>query len=104
MFELFQLQRMNGASNKYYDWGGKDGGMFQRAKLAGFRIFRPSYSVGKFYDINGIQKKIENEDPYEIEEENGTFEAMQADGLQQVKYRLLKRTDFKTFVHLLVVI
>nr|CDS32784.1 beta 14 galactosyltransferase 4 [Hymenolepis microstoma] len=100
MFTREQLEKMNGASNSFLNWGGEDDDLWNRANLAKMTVYRPKPEEGIFYEFGINHKRVVNPDRFKLLATGNNYQRMMEDGLKQANYKLVERVDYNTFVWL----
>ncbi|XP_063829400.1 beta-1,4-N-acetylgalactosaminyltransferase bre-4-like [Ostrinia nubilalis] len=96
-----QFEKVNGYSNRYWGWGGEDTDMFWRIKHSGLALTRYSKSIAKYMAL-----------PHKQEPENPTRKKLlktamdeksyKIDGLSNCHYKIVSKTMYHTYTHILV--
>ncbi|VDO03707.1 unnamed protein product [Rodentolepis nana] len=100
MFTREQLEKMNGASNSFLNWGGEDDDLWNRVRIANMTLYRPKHEEGVYYEFDNDHKRIMNPDRYDLLTNRNNYKSMMDDGLRQANYKLVERVDYNNFVWL----
>ncbi|KAL5102900.1 Beta-14-galactosyltransferase 4 [Taenia crassiceps] len=104
LFRREHLEAMNGASNSFEGWGGEDDDLYKRVRYIHHRPQRARFDEGQFYEENGDSHvRDKSSERYRILAKSSP-QQMLRDGLQQVKYQLIRRKDYSSFVWMLVMV
>lgn len=101
LFTREQLEKINGASNEFYGWGGEDDDLWNRVQAAGMTVVRAPISQAQFYEANYNHERIDIENNRKLLRRVHIRQQMHENGLKQVQYTLLKRIDYSSFVWML---
>ncbi|XP_060069285.1 beta-1,4-N-acetylgalactosaminyltransferase bre-4-like [Ylistrum balloti] len=96
------IEKMNGCSNLYFGWGGEDDDIYQRVVRAGFKIERYSKTIARYRMIKHGRDKTNAVNPKRFSLLQNTSSRMQSDGLNSLKYKLLKIEHNKLFTNISV--
>ncbi|XP_045196287.2 beta-1,4-N-acetylgalactosaminyltransferase bre-4-like [Mercenaria mercenaria] len=81
------FEKINGYSNIYFDWGGEDDDLFERIKFSELKITRLPDTLGRY-------KMLSHPNAKQNPDKNILFKTMKeryhSDGLNSLKYRLVK--------------
>lgn len=101
MFTREQLEKINGASNEFYGWGGEDDDLWNRVKAANMTVIQNTVILGQFYEEHGDHERNYNPERFNILRRPNISSLMYIDGLQQTQYTLQIRIDYSSFVWML---
>ncbi|VDO16075.1 unnamed protein product [Rodentolepis nana] len=102
MFSMYQLERINGASNSFVGWGGEDDDLWRRTQMARMKVVKPDKNKGQFYEGNYQHSRAANPNRLALLKRENQESIMRNDGLRQVNYTLRSRVNYNTFVWLLL--
>ncbi|CAM1291400.1 B4GALT3 (predicted) [Pycnogonum litorale] len=89
-----QLIKMNGFSNLYWGWGGEDDDFYNRLVAVGFRRKRYSSDIAKYTMLKHGPGKV---NPFRFQLLLKAIKNYRTDGLNNIKYDLLKVTKRKLY-------
>lgn len=93
-------KKINGYSNMYWGWGGEDDDMHGRLKEHKFDVIRPPINLNRYKMMRHKAQKI-NPNVLNILK-NKTYYNSKYDGLNSVKYTIIKKTFYTGFTHYLI--
>ncbi|XP_046859387.1 beta-1,4-galactosyltransferase 6-like isoform X1 [Xenia sp. Carnegie-2017] len=100
-FTKEQFENINGFSNKFWGWGGEDDDLYKRILAAHYTLSRPSMSIGR-YTMVKIGHNSAPGDPFRFEKLQTSVKRMFIDGLNSLKYDVLKFQEHELFTQILV--
>lgn len=86
------FKAVDGYPNRYWGWGGEDDDLSERLRAAGHRITSPS-SINGIYTMMYHSHSISEEFPDRYNTLRKWKDFKDTDGLNSLKYEVLKRTD-----------
>ncbi|KAL7056297.1 hypothetical protein AAHC03_020626 [Spirometra sp. Aus1] len=101
-FSWKHLERINGASNLFYGWGGEDDDLAIRLRLNNIAVDRPSNHDGIFDEFESNHPRDRNAERFDLVAEKNVSSRWRNDGINQTRYELLSRIDYDLFVWILV--
>lgn len=96
-----QLVNVNGFSNKFFGWGGEDDDLYNRIRKKGYKIIRYPMSIARY---SMIKHKKAKASPERYRWLNGGTSRMAVEGINSLKYKLVKTERLKLFTKITVVI
>ncbi|KAL7056675.1 hypothetical protein AAHC03_020615 [Spirometra sp. Aus1] len=96
------LEKINGASNIFYGWGGEDDDLAIRLRLNNIGVDRPAYFDGIFDEFDSNHSREKNPGRFKLISEENVASRWREDGIAQTRYELLSRIDYELFVWILV--
>ncbi|BHF61404.1 hypothetical protein SprV_0100437800 [Sparganum proliferum] len=96
------LEKINGASNIFYGWGGEDDDLAIRLRLNNIKVDRPSNPDGIFDEFDSNHPRERNAERFNLTTEENVASRWRVDGITQTRYELLSRIDYELFVWILV--
>ncbi|BHF78521.1 hypothetical protein SprV_0602163400 [Sparganum proliferum] len=96
------VEKLNGASNIFYGWGGEDDELAIRLRLNNITVDRPSSIDGIFDEFDSNHPRDKNGERYKLIAEKNVASRWRNDGINQTRYQLLSRIDYDIFVWILV--
>ncbi|XP_033763759.1 beta-1,4-N-acetylgalactosaminyltransferase bre-4-like [Pecten maximus] len=96
------IQMINGCSNLYFGWGAEDDDLYDRLVKAGFTIERYSLEISRYIMIKHTRETTNAVNPKRTTLLKGGTSRMQKDGLNSLKYKLLKIQHHKLYTNILV--
>ncbi|BHF79081.1 hypothetical protein SprV_0602219800 [Sparganum proliferum] len=96
------INKINGASNMFYGWGGEDDDLAIRLRLNNITVDRPSSIDGIFEEFDFRHPRDKNRKRYTLIAEKNVASRWKNDGINQTRYQLLSRIDYDLFVWILV--
>jgi GT2 family glycosyltransferase len=96
-----QFVKVNGFSNKFFGWGGEDDDMFNRIRKKGYKLIRYPMNIARY---SMIKHKKQDANPLRFHFLNGGTSRMALDGINSLKYKLVKTERLKLFTKIIVVI
>ncbi|BHF79108.1 hypothetical protein SprV_0602222600 [Sparganum proliferum] len=103
-FSWDHLEKINGASNIFFGWGGEDDDLSMRLRLNNITVDHPSKSDGIFEEFDPSHPRDKNSDRVFLISEKNVTSRWRNDGIKQTRYTLLNRIDYNLFVWILVAI
>ncbi|VDN12670.1 unnamed protein product [Dibothriocephalus latus] len=100
-FRWEHIERINGASNIFYGWGGEDDDLAARLRLNKIPVDRASDNDGIFDEFDANHPRDMNEMRIELTTEESVARRWKTDGLNQTSYHLHDRINYDFFVWLL---
>ncbi|KAL7056306.1 hypothetical protein AAHC03_020647 [Spirometra sp. Aus1] len=101
-FTWEQIEKINGASNIFYGWGGEDDDLSLRLQLNNITVDRTVGSDGIFDEFDANHPRDENKDRIKLTSIDSVSSRWMNDGINQTRYHLLSRFDYKFFIWLLL--
>ncbi|XP_056586276.1 beta-1,4-galactosyltransferase 1 [Triplophysa dalaica] len=83
-----QFLKINGFPNEYWGWGGEDDDIFNRLKLRGMKITRPSGDIGKCRMIRHKRDQKNEPNPQRFNRITKTKTTINKDGINSLKYKV----------------
>ncbi|BHF79082.1 Beta-1,4-galactosyltransferase 3 [Sparganum proliferum] len=96
------VNKINGASNIFYGWGGEDDDLAIRLRLNNITVDRPSSIDGIFEEFDFRHPRDKNRKRYTLIAEKNVASRWKNDGINQTRYQLLSRIDYDLFIWILV--
>nr|VZI46654.1 unnamed protein product [Spirometra erinaceieuropaei] len=96
------IERINGASNIFYGWGGEDDDLSLRLQLNNITVDRAAGSNGIFFEFDANHQRDKNSDRDKLTTLENVASRWQKDGIKQTRYNLLSRLDYDFFIWILV--
>ncbi|XP_071115233.1 beta-1,4-N-acetylgalactosaminyltransferase bre-4-like [Haliotis cracherodii] len=93
---------VNGWSNMYFGWGSEDDDLRIRIYSKGLRVLRPSPEVGRYKMIKHQRDSTNQDNTGRGKLVNSVRQRMKTDGLNSVKYELLKKDYRKLYTYIYV--
>ncbi|VDN39292.1 unnamed protein product [Dibothriocephalus latus] len=103
-FSWRHFATINGASNLFYGWGGEDDELSLRLQLNNIRVDRPTGTMGVFTEFNQSHPRDKNPQRVQLLRLINVTARWRKDGINQTRYQLLDRRDYKHFVWILAAI
>nr|VZI03311.1 unnamed protein product [Spirometra erinaceieuropaei] len=100
-FRWEHVEKINGASNMFYGWGGEDD-LWYRLWSNGITVDRPSGNDGVFDDFGRANTLDITSEALELLRAGNITARWKNDGINQTRYKLLARHDYNFFIWLLV--
>uniref|UniRef100_A0A8C6SPY9 Beta-1,4-galactosyltransferase n=1 Tax=Neogobius melanostomus TaxID=47308 RepID=A0A8C6SPY9_9GOBI len=97
-----QYLKINGFPNNYWGWGGEDDDIFNRLASKGMSISRPSGEVGKCRMIRHERDQKNDPNPQRFNRIAHTRETMHTDGINSLKYSVVKTERLDLFTRITV--
>lgn len=97
-----QYLKINGFPNNYWGWGGEDDDIYNRLVTKGMSISRPSGEVGKCRMIRHNRDEKNEPNPQRFDRIAHTRETMHKDGINSLKYRVVKVDRLELFTKITV--
>uniref|UniRef100_A0A4W5KIM8 Beta-1,4-galactosyltransferase n=1 Tax=Hucho hucho TaxID=62062 RepID=A0A4W5KIM8_9TELE len=85
-----QFLKINGFPNNYWGWGGEDDDIFNRVSSREMSISRPDSEVGKCRMIRHERDKLNDPNPQRFDRIQRTRLTMDTDGINSLKYEVIK--------------
>lgn len=85
-----QFLKINGFPNNYWGWGGEDDDIFNRISSRGMSISRPDGLLGRCRMIRHERDKQNDPNPQRFDRIAHTRETMATDGINSLKYNVVK--------------
>eukprot|EP00117_Sycon_ciliatum_P016884 scpid62588/ scgid16118/ Beta-1,4-galactosyltransferase 1; UDP-Gal:beta-GlcNAc beta-1,4-galactosyltransferase 1; UDP-galactose:beta-N-acetylglucosamine beta-1,4-galactosyltransferase 1; Lactose synthase A protein; N-acetyllactosamine synthase; Nal synthase; Beta-N-acetylglucosaminylglycopeptide beta-1,4-galactosyltransferase; Beta-N-acetylglucosaminyl-glycolipid beta-1,4-galactosyltransferase; Processed beta-1,4-galactosyltransferase 1 len=97
-----QVEKMNGFANFFWGWGGEDDDILTRWKAAGYKLNRPPSPDGRFATVkrDHFQSSKPNPQRFKLLQTSGS--RMHADGLNNLKYKLVEKKKHALYTRLRV--
>ena len=99
-FSKEQFEKINGYSNLFWGWGGEDDDAYNRIRGAGYSLSRPRADVGRYMMLKEHHFRDKPGGNRHMLLKTST-KRMYTDGLNSVKYEVLKKTEFPLYTHIL---
>ncbi|KAL7056293.1 hypothetical protein AAHC03_020623 [Spirometra sp. Aus1] len=96
------VEKINGASNIFYGWGGKDDDLAIRLRLNNIEVDRPANFDEIFDDFYSNHPREKNAERFNLTSEENVASRWREDGIRQTRYELHSRIDYDLFVWILV--
>ncbi|BHF77866.1 hypothetical protein SprV_0602097600 [Sparganum proliferum] len=96
------LEKINGASNIFYGWGGEDDDLAIRLRLNNIEVDRSSNPDGIFDEFDPSHPREKNAERFSLTTVENVASRWREDGITQTRYELLSRIDYELFVWILV--
>ncbi|KAL7056672.1 hypothetical protein AAHC03_020610 [Spirometra sp. Aus1] len=96
------VEKINGASNIFYGWGGEDDDLAIRLRLNNIEVDRPAYHDGIFDEFDSNHSREKNAERFKLTTQENVASRWREDGITQTRYQLLSRIDYELFVWILV--
>lgn len=94
-----QMEAINGFSNRFFGWGGEDDDIYARIRAKGFSISRYPIKIARY---TMIRHKKDTPNPQRYNIMKGGTARMHLDGLNDLKYHVLKVTRAKLYTRIIV--
>ncbi|VDM52386.1 unnamed protein product [Angiostrongylus costaricensis] len=98
-----QLRSINGFSNRYWGWGGEDDDLADRVSVAGYKVARYPAPIARYKMIkheHEAKSNPVNKCRYKLMAQTRT--QWKADGLNSLKYEVVKHELLPLYTHILV--
>ncbi|XP_028403020.1 beta-1,4-galactosyltransferase 4-like [Dendronephthya gigantea] len=99
-FTREHFEKMNGYSNLYWGWGAEDDDAYQRIRAAGYSLTRPRSDVGRYIMLKEHHFRDKPGGNRYILLKTAA-KRMYTDGLNTVQYKVLKKTEYPLYTHIL---
>lgn len=97
-----QFQKVNGFSNKFFGWGGEDDDMWNRVKRKGYSVIRYPMNIARYRMIKHSRDKGNEPNPQRMSLLNKGAKRYATDGINGLKYKVLKLEYHKLYTRILV--
>ncbi|XP_057188261.1 beta-1,4-galactosyltransferase 1 [Triplophysa rosa] len=97
-----QFLKINGFPNNYWGWGGEDDDIFNRLKLRGMKISRPSGDIGKCRMIRHNRDQKNEPNPQRFNRIAQTKRTINKDGINTLKYKVIQIEKDKLYTKITV--
>ncbi|KAJ0023537.1 hypothetical protein NQD34_003436 [Periophthalmus magnuspinnatus] len=97
-----QYLKINGFPNNYWGWGGEDDDIYNRLASRGMSISRPSGEIGKCRMIRHERDQKNDPNPQRFDRIAHTKETMHKDGINSLRYRVMKTERMDLFTRITV--
>jgi len=94
-----QFETINGFSNRFFGWGGEDDDIYNRIHAKGYKISRYPMNVAR-YSMITHKKDTPNPERYKLL--NSGVKRMSWDGINSLKYKVIKIDKAKLFTRIIV--
>ena len=94
-FTREHFEDINGFSNVFWGWGGEDDDLYKRITRKGYKLTRPSMEIGRYTMLTHL--KSEDKDPERFDKLRTSEQRMADDGINSLKYNLLKVEEFPLY-------
>ncbi|XP_063365821.1 beta-1,4-N-acetylgalactosaminyltransferase bre-4-like [Cydia amplana] len=94
-----QFANANGYSNGYWGWGGEDNDLYYRLSGSGYTVTQYNSTIARY---RALQHKQKSRNPRRYRLLLQTISALQSDGLTSLEYRLVSKTHYKLYTHIVV--
>ena len=97
-----QFQKVNGFSNRYFGWGGEDDDMWNRIHQSGYKVVRYAMTIGRYRMIKHGTESGNKANPKRFKLLKEGIKHYKTDGLNSLKYKVLKIDYNHLFTRILV--
>eukprot|EP01027_Heterolobosea_sp_BB2_P024247 GEZU01036491.1.p1 GENE.GEZU01036491.1~~GEZU01036491.1.p1 ORF type:complete len:298 (+),score=38.95 GEZU01036491.1:3-896(+) len=98
-FNKDDFLKINGASNRYWGWGGEDDDIYLRIRLAGLELARLPGCAGQYESIHADHARDKGNNDVLLKQMCTTW---RNDGLSDLQYSVVKRVDEPLFTRYIV--
>ncbi|XP_061195867.1 beta-1,4-galactosyltransferase 1-like [Saccostrea echinata] len=92
-----QILFVNGFSNKYSGWGGEDDDMYNRLEFYHMTVFRSMEDISRYTMLKHAQSPP---NPNRFKLKSTGMKRLRQDGVKNLKYKIMKRTDYPLFTYM----
>ncbi|XP_061195870.1 beta-1,4-galactosyltransferase 1-like [Saccostrea echinata] len=92
-----QILFVNGFSNKFSGWGGEDDDMFNRLEFHHMTVLRSIYNISRYIMLKHTKSQP---NPARFKLKSTGMKRMRQDGVKNLKYQIMKRTDYPLFTYI----
>uniref|UniRef100_A0A8C4QCS4 Beta-1,4-galactosyltransferase n=1 Tax=Eptatretus burgeri TaxID=7764 RepID=A0A8C4QCS4_EPTBU len=97
-----QFLKINGFPNNYWGWGGEDDDIYNRITLNGMKVSRPDSNIGRYRMIQHHRDAKNEANPKRFTQISKTRWTMMTDGLNSLKYQLVKKDVYPLYTNITV--
>ncbi|XP_071113251.1 beta-1,4-N-acetylgalactosaminyltransferase bre-4-like [Haliotis cracherodii] len=94
--------KVNGWSNMYFGWGCEDDDLYQRIHQNGLKVSRGPAEIGRYKMVKHLRDKTNQKNKDRANLLKGMKTRMRSDGLNSLKYDVLKREYRPLFAYIFV--